>query len=50
MAMPATDRPFIAEIATISSTVPMASPPGSGPAQTWNILYRSLAIPDSDSM
>ena len=50
MAMPATLRPFIAEIATISPMVPMARPPGSGPIQTWNMRYRSSARPDSDSM
>ena len=48
--MPATLRPFIAEIATMSRIVPTASPPRIGPVQTWNIRYRSLAIPDSDSM
>ena len=37
IAMPATDRPFMAEISTISPIVPMASPPLSGPIQTWNI-------------
>ncbi len=37
MAMPATLSPFIAEITTISPIVPMASPPFSGPIQTWNI-------------
>ena len=37
IAMPATDRPFIAEISTISTMVPMARPPGTGPNQTWNI-------------
>ena len=37
MAMPATDRPFIAEMTTIRKIVPMASPPGTGPNQTWNI-------------
>jgi hypothetical protein len=35
--MPATDSPFIAEITTISRIVPIASPPGTGPNQTWNI-------------
>ena len=48
--MPATLRPFIAEIATMSRIVPTARPPRIGPVQTWNIRYRSLAIPDSDSM
>ncbi len=38
IAMPATESPFIAEITTISPMVPMASPPCSGPNQTWNIL------------
>ncbi len=37
IAMPATDRPFIAEMITISPIVPMARPPGMGPNQTWNI-------------
>ena len=37
MAIPATLRPFMAEMATIRTTVPMASPPGRGPIQTWNI-------------
>ena len=37
IAMPATDRPFMAEIRTIKPMVPMASPPLMGPVQTWNI-------------
>jgi hypothetical protein len=37
IAMPATLRPFMAEIATISSMVPMARPPCIGPVQTWNM-------------
>ncbi len=37
IARPATLRPFMAEIATMSSTVPMASPPRIGPVQTWNM-------------
>lgn len=37
MAMPATLRPFIAEIATIRKMVPTARPPGSGPIHTWNM-------------
>jgi len=37
IAMPATERPFIAEITTIRKIVPIASPPGTGPNQTWNI-------------
>ncbi len=43
IAMPATDSPFITEIITIRRMVPTASPPGNGPNQTWNILYRSSA-------
>ena len=38
MAIPATERPFMAEISTISPMVPTASPPESPPIQTWNIL------------
>ena len=38
MAMPATESPFIAEITTISRMVPTASPPFSGPIQTWNMV------------
>ncbi len=38
IAMPATESPFIAEIRTISPMVPIASPPETGPIQTWNIL------------
>ena len=38
MAMPATLRPFIAEISTINPIVPIANPPRTGPIQTWNIL------------
>ena len=37
IAMPATLSPFIAEMATIRPMVPIASPPFSGPIQTWNI-------------
>ena len=37
IAMPATDSPFIAEMMTIRKIVPMASPPGTGPNQTWNM-------------
>ena len=37
IAMPATLRPFIAEMATIRPIVPIARPPLSGPIQTWNI-------------
>ena len=50
MAMPATLKPFIAEITTIRPMVPMARPPLSGPNQTWKARYRSPAMPDSDSM
>ena len=49
IAMPATDNPFIADTSTIKPMVPMASPPCTGPIHTWNILYRSSAILDSDS-
>ncbi len=38
IAMPATERPFMAEITTMRTMVPMASPPRSGPNQTWNAL------------
>ena len=48
IAIPATDNPFIAEMRTISAIVPIAKPPFIGPIQTWNILYRSSAIRDSD--
>ncbi len=37
IAMPATLSPFIAEITTIRPIVPIARPPRTGPAQTWNI-------------
>jgi hypothetical protein len=37
IAIPATESPFIAEITTIRKIVPIASPPGTGPNQTWNI-------------
>ncbi len=37
MAMPATLSPLMQEISTISATVPSASPPRTGPNQTWNI-------------
>ncbi len=36
MAMPATLSPFMADMTTIKPIVPMASPPLSGPNQTWN--------------
>jgi len=35
--MPATESPFMAEISTIRAMVPMASPPRTGPIQTWNM-------------
>jgi len=38
IAMPATLRPFMADITTIRPIVPMARPPRTGPNQTWNIL------------
>ena len=50
MAMPATLSPFIAEITTMRPMVPTASPPLRPPNQTWNIRYRSSAMPDSDRM
>ena len=37
MAMPATLRPFIAEISTISRIVPMARPPRSPPVRSCTI-------------
>ena len=37
IAMPATERPFIAEMITMRPIVPIASPPRTGPAQTWNM-------------
>ena len=47
MAMPATLKPFIADTTTIKPMVPMARPPRTGPNQTWNMRYKSSAMPDS---
>ena len=49
IAIPATERPFMAETRTISPIVPRASPPRTGPIHTWNMRYKSSAIRDSDS-
>ena len=37
MAIPATLSPFMAEMTTMRPMVPIASPPRTGPNQTWNI-------------
>ena len=50
IAMPATERPFMAEMITMRPTVPNARPPLIGPIQTWIALYMSSAMPDSESM
>ena len=49
-AMPATLRPLIAAMMAISTMVPMARPPRTGPIQTYSIWYRSSAIPDLENM
>ena len=42
--------PSLVSVVEPPAAVPMARPPCSGPIQTWNMLYMSSAIPDSENI